>query len=567
MIRRAAIACSLLLLVTTVDAQWRTESYALHRGWNGIWLPVDLTGIDIEDVDLPLEITEVWRWDPNDDAATFTEDVNESITLEIVEDWSRWKRSEPLDSDLIWLRGNAAYLVKVDIPQGETLNWSLTGRAVAPAYKWRTDGLNFYGFNTRTGFTQTFNQYFQGTGLVNFGTEIYQYPGNDFDAVQPQILGNPRQQPIRRLRAYWIRSNQYSTYAGPVSVIPGSGEGLLFDDLASTQSLQIRNSSPLSEPATVSLEVIASESYPAYADTPAQLQSGPVKLGLRGFDPSTGAPTVEPISGDRLDLVMESGELRDLIFVVDWDAMAFVPGDRFESLIRVTSDRNMVEYHLPVVAEAPVRTGLWLGEATITHVRNQFYDPNAPDEQENGMFPVRRPASIRLIVHFDDTGTPRLISQAFLGIDTEDAPVLATTETPLDASRLDTAIRLTATHLPPEKAYAGSAVGDEITFPVTIPFDDPHNPFVHQYHPDHDNSASDGTSLSAGVESFDIVRTITLSLQDEPMEGLSIGWGSTIIGGIFAENISGIHRYGIDSEGTFVLRRVSDIPTLNQPSP
>jgi hypothetical protein len=555
----------LLLAAVSAHAQWHTQSYVLHRGWNALWMPVDLTDVEIDDLNLPLEIEEIWRWEPNDDAATFVEDVNESITLERVEDWRRWKRGDAIETDLLWLRGNATYLFKVNIPTGTTLAWSITGRATAPEYKWRTDGLNFYGFNVRSGFNTTFNQYLQGAGLVDFNTQIFRYPGNDLNAVQPQILNNPRQAVLAPMRGYWIRSDRYSTFAGPVSVIPGGGDGLFFDNLSGRQSLQLRNASALADPVSITLEVVPSEAYPAYASAPTSLRSGLVKLALRSFDPDTGAQVLSPLTGDSLTLELAQNAIRDLVFVVDWANMSANPGERFESLLRITDSRNLVEYFLPVVAEAPVRTGLWMGEATITHVRNQFYDPEAEGQQENGMFPVRRPATLRLLVHYDANGTARLLSQAYLGVNGEDEIIVSTAEAPLDASRLDSAIRLTAAHLPPAHAFVGTATGDELAFSVQVPFDDPHNPFVHAYHPDHDNIANDGSALAPNIESFTIDRVIQLIFSDEPLPGLSVDWGGNVIGGTFAEAISGLHRYGLEAEGTFFLQRISDAATFELP--
>jgi hypothetical protein len=116
------------------------------------------------------------------------------------------------------------------------------------------------------------------------------------------------------------------------------------------------------------------------------------------------------------------------------------------------------------------------------------------------------------------------------------------------------------------------SVPGSLTRIIHVPFDDPTNPFVHQYHPDHDNRDAQGNPLPAGVESYDIKRVATFTFTSAPPSGSAVttGWGSTVIGGLYAEVISGLHQdsagvgsgNGLELAGTFELRRVSEIGTL-----
>ncbi len=89
---------------------------------------------------------------------------------------------------------------------------------------------------------------------------------------------------------------------------------------------------------------------------------------------------------------------------------------------------------------------------------------------------------------------------------------------------------------------------------------------MHQYHPDHDNKDARGNNLSAGVESYSVTRLCTFSFTAAPPAGSAVtsGWGSDVIGGTYSETITGIHKQAIQMDGTFELRRASEIGTLTQ---
>ena len=51
---------------------------------------------------------------------------------------------------------------------------------------------------------------------------------------------------------------------------------------------------------------------------------------------------------------------------------------------------------------------------------------------------------------------------------------------------------------------------------------------------------------------------------DDPLGRTPPGWGETIVGGVFEESITGLHRNTIFTSGQFRMRRVSAVPVLNQ---
>ena len=108
---------------------------------------------------------------------------------------------------------------------------------------------------------------------------------------------------------------------------------------------------------------------------------------------------------------------------------------------------------------------------------------------------------------------------------------------------------------------------------ITVPFNDPTNPFVHQYHPDHDNKDPKGNALIAGQESYNIEREVTFTFTASPPPGSTVtsGWGSAVIGGTYGEVVQGLHKDsagvgtgdGLHLTGTFELRRASEFGSIS----
>jgi hypothetical protein len=91
------------------------------------------------------------------------------------------------------------------------------------------------------------------------------------------------------------------------------------------------------------------------------------------------------------------------------------------------------------------------------------------------------------------------------------------------------------------------------------------NPFVHQYHPDHDNYDDSHTTLLAdGVECPTITRQITCQFTASDPNGLPLsGWGDNQVGGIYTETIIGLYRIPLYVQGTFRLSLACNVGVLN----
>ena len=98
----------------------------------------------------------------------------------------------------------------------------------------------------------------------------------------------------------------------------------------------------------------------------------------------------------------------------------------------------------------------------------------------------------------------------------------------------------------------------------------PTNPFLHQYHPDHDNLDSRYKAYSddgAFQEVPEIIRQIQMNIatggDGEDPASIPPGWGRTLLEGEYTEVISGLHKTDITVKGDFTLNRVSDVDLLN----
>lgn len=183
---------------------------------------------------------------------------------------------------------------------------------------------------------------------------------------------------------------------------------------------------------------------------------------------------------------------------------------------------------------------------------------------------VARPFPLRLIVH-NNGSTSRLLQRAYLGQNSTSQQIVATVQS---AVQLAGARRLSAVHLPSSDEDGpwpfGGAMEEGGTLQTTI--DLPYwkqssNPFLHTYHPDHDNKdALYSEELPAGRESYDTKRVMRLGFDAPGLDFESRTRGGTSLTGSYAETISLRANNNTLKEfnvlGTFTLTRITDTATL-----
>ncbi|MFM1942366.1 MAG: hypothetical protein RI897_1348 [Verrucomicrobiota bacterium] len=586
------LAASLFLLVNGVQAQWITQTVELKQGWNAVFLHIDATHASLDSIlaaDPSHPIQEVWRWNP---AGTEQFIDNPLAPVNQVSEWTKWDRLNP-GLGLQMLGGDTAYLVRVDSAFVGTYRWSVVGKPVLPRSVWRVDGLNLIGFATSPDSPPRFYEFLQNaTALDEVSTEIFQYKGGDLGENNPvAIVGQLLETtPVRRGEAFWIRNGQvFNRYFGPFEIANVTMGSLRFGSSLSTLSFRLRNLSP--NALTISASLVESEAAPVGQAAPVDVPP----LLLRGnidFTDLTYGYTNMPVGETQtwtLNGRDQEGSEVEVVLGLDRSSMAGTPGDLFAGILRFTDSLGFSQVDLGISAEMASSTGLWVGNAAITQVgqylKSFLRDSSGElfaDESgryqvtgvETNLTAVASPTTLRLIVHNPASGAARLLQRVYVGSGIEGQIVLSNSEKPLDPAEFGNARRISAAHLPWSESNLGWSLsgliqlGDTLTTRVTTPHGDhAANPFLHTYHPDHDNrDASFSSELPAGIESYDIVRDITLLPLLPGDDFQSRTAAGTTLTGIYRETIQllGGQAPGkqYEVQGYFSLSRVSELPEM-----
>lgn len=572
-------------------AQYRTESWDLVPGWNAIYLNID-PGDDPLEIALAgdLDITEVWQWRPGG----LDPSLDPALTTSTgADEWKVWRRDDLANSTFNIFSPHAAYAILTTSAQ----TFTLKGKVIVPRVRWRTDGSNLVGFPING--QKQLSDYLTGSGIVGSNTEVYRYVGGDMSENNPALAPANLIQ-AKRGEAFWIRSHKFSDFYGPVSVDIALDSGLDFGAGGSLKRLVIRNRTD--DAISVAVSPIASEAAPGESTAP----TAPTLL-TRERDATSGLFNYSPF-GAGTNLTIPPRDSVGLSLSVDRSVMPGAPGAQFAGLLRVTDGGGLTDIYLPVTAEKASLAGLWVGEARISRVQNQLQrfqrdedgdylvdgngkyvpeyerDGNGDLVLDGGGSPIpvgdqdlnatAQEFKLRLILHVNAAGTATLLSRAYAGIISDDGAGttltgIATEESFLHASHLATAVRLSTSHLPTDfvQEMSGSlAPSASLTTTVSLGANHPSNPFLHIYHPDHDNKdARFENPALAGTESHAVNRAITLALNAAAGPGDGPEWGTSLLSGTFSETVTGIHKKPIAATGIFAIGKVSDIAVLQTP--
>lgn len=183
---------------------------------------------------------------------------------------------------------------------------------------------------------------------------------------------------------------------------------------------------------------------------------------------------------------------------------------------------------------------------------------------------------LRLILHNQSTNNQvTLLQHVYVGPGANTTnTVVATHENQLDPNQLAAARRITATHLPfttTNMTWSTSGAfnpGNVLLFSVGLSYkDQTSNPFLHTFHPDHDNlDANFKTILPRGVESYDINRTLKLTFNAPGNDFASLTASAQSRAGTYEETMTLGAQGGASRDfrlsGSFTLQRISPVSTL-----
>jgi hypothetical protein len=539
-----------LFLAATAHAQWQNTVYTLKSGWNAIYLHGDATHAEPDDLFAAYPaVTEVWRWNPNPDEVQFTS--TPMIPSAGISEWSVWK-SDGSASSLGQLIGQTAYLVKCSAATSVII----AQKVLPPSASWVRNGANLMGFPSKltSSLYPTMGSYFATfPAAIASNVKIYKYNGGELGAGNPVQVFSTSTERVDRNQAYWFDSEVVGNFYAPVEISISNGSGLDFGRTGSTITVRLLNRS--STVSTVTIAPVAS----ANAPTGQEGITAAVPTTRRVFNAGTASWTETPIDAAFTEVVGPNAAV-ELSFGIDRAAMTGSSNAFYASLLRFTDSANLYDILLPVTARKASLAGLWLGDAVVGGVQSKTagYTGTA----------TAQTYSLRYIVHVDDAGAARVLSQVYLGQLTGATPQpgICTVESLLDPADKASARRIVAAHLPLDRVLDGGtmALGGSMNCTITTPFDDPTSPFVHQYHPDHDNK-SGTTPLVSGQEGYDLSRAVTFAISAAAPAGVSAtGYGSSVIAGNYTEVLTGLRKDSVTVTGTFSLRRVSEIGTLTR---
>lgn len=584
-----------ILITLSVQAQWITESISLNAGWNAVYLHVDASHDTLENqvwADNSNPIQEIWLWVPTPTTGQFVQSPQEPLPSS--SQWASWKRAASPSSQLHRLIGNAAYLVYVD-PNTASYTWNVRGKPVAPKYQWTTTGLNFLGFPTVPSGTPYFDAFLSLCPELQQNAEIYHYPGGELGPGNPSRIFALRTTQVTRGKAFWIRSgNLFNRYFSPFEIVWSGENGIHFGQKLGVVSFRLRNLT--AQALTVTAQVLASEAPPSgqtsIVGVPPLLVRGGVSTvdltyAFTHLGPATPHSWTLPAKG-------QNGSEIEVVVGLDRSTITSAPGELLAGVLRFTDSLNIAQVNAPVTATAGSNAGLWVGGVTVNQVgeylKTYEHDGDKLRIETNGQYIVTgvntnlgvvgRPFPLRLILHNPETsGSAVMLQRVYCGLNANTNPVVATSETALNRYYLAQARRISATHLPwsanniPWSFDGRLALGSTIKATVPLDYNDQaSNPFVHTYHPDHDNLDSKfANQLDPGAESYSVQRVIQLEAVTPREDFVSRTETGQTLSGNYSETITvlGLPRAGntndtrvFETRGIFSLNRIAEIPTL-----
>lgn len=542
-----------LLFAATGHAQWQSTTYTLKGGWNSIYLHGDASHASLETLFASqTAVLEVWRWNPNPTQVQFT--TSPLIPSAGTAEWSTWVRGGSANS-LSKLIGQTAYLVKCSGTTADTYSVTIPQRVLPPSAAWVRNGANLMGFPSKlNGTYPTVASYFATfPAAIASNVKIYKYVGGDLGPGNPLQVFSTSAERLDRNQAYWFDSKVVGNFYAPVEISLSNGSGIDFGRTGSTVTVRLLNRS--STVSTVTIAPVASSNAP----TGQEDITGAVPITRRVFNATTASWTETSISAAFTEVVGPNAAV-ELTFGIDRTAMTGSSNAFFASLLRLTDSANLYDILLPVTARKASLAGLWLGDAVVGGVQSKTagYTGTA----------TAQTYALRYIVHVDDAGKAWVLSQVYLGLLAGATPQLGicTVESALSVADKASARRIVAAHLPLDRVLDSGtmALGGSLSCTISTPFNDPTSPFVHQYHPDHDNQ-SGSTPLVSGQESYDLSRAVTFAIAATAPAGVSTtGYGASVIAGNYTEVLTGLRKDSVTVTGTFSLRRVSEIGTLTR---
>ncbi|MBL37153.1 MAG: hypothetical protein CMP07_01970 [Xanthomonadales bacterium] len=583
------ISIALILLLCSTDAISQTATYQqeieLRPGWNAVYVQVEPEDNQLATVFADVPIASVWRWIPTGTGARFIEDPAEG--LENIEGWFAWfpePRPEAFLSNLFRINANTAYLVRVE--GNESHRITLDGRPEFVPLGWQTNAFTLTGLPVAPVNPPTFGEFFAASP-AHRDQPVYQL--DDSGRWQPV---NAATTPIRSGEAYWVFTEGNSAFQGAMGVVLDRGESLEFGAVLEEYRVVLRNFTDL--PGSFRIRRFAAGGLPLafeFEDPETGDTSWPNLPESLTLPADAGADVFVQLgvvrrnfSASRMEQVLEITDEFGGRILLHAGANSLQPLAAGTIQAGVQSDRGAASVRMDDPAAAGPRPGLWIGSIEIDGVSEAQFAGTTPE-------PARQPFTQRVLMHVDAGGQVRLLKDVIqmwqdgTTRPSDDDPAFNETDVPgrfvliTDPSLIGLFSGATVRSGEPvgvrfstvsydfpgnSQLMTGAFRGGEaVDVTLVIEPEMPTNPFLHRFHPDHDNKDERFTSFRQ--EALQVTREMRFEFAVDPPDGTPPpGWGETLIGGVFTEAVSGLHKNPIFASGSFQLRRVTNTPVLNQ---
>jgi len=513
--------CLILWFCQSILAQTVEQTITLNPGWNSIYLEVQPENYDPPSVFEGIDVASVWTWAQRRTTVDFVQDPSEGLWN--TSGWLVWApegTSEHIVTNLFAMFAGKSYIVNYTGSSPHTL--TVSGIPNVDKIKWVSDSYNLVGFHLDPDAPPTFASYFAPSPAHN-GQAVYRLQTNG-----QWIQVAPSDQ-MRVGEAYWVYTQGQSAYNGPLMVeLPGR-DGLDYDRFRQKYLINIKN---IGSPGTIIMEMQGAE-HPVpltYRDSLGDLRKTAIWPELDGpleLDAPTDHAMSVQFSVDRVNLSAESAgsilEIRDGV------------GSR---------------WLVPVMAKKTSRSafsGLWVGNIRVKGVSESQLGSQVPK-------PVYRPFSFRIMIHVDAFGQARLLKEVIQMW--EDGTYIVVNDPDLSPTPLYQVdepghyVLITDDTLIPNFQGASQSDGDPIGYRIsTAAYDfegtelsmggifdflrtltvelvmEPNlstNPFMHKYHPDHNNLDEQFLPLPEGFEeAFRVVRQFQLDFAELDLPSVS----------------------------------------------
>lgn len=574
------MALFMLALPCIVCAQWETHTLTLQPGWNAVQLLVQPTQDLCEVIFSNTAVDQVQWWRREGIGPQF--ELSPAELFPRSADFNQWYATNAGLSTFFSLQAGESYeilqtsSVAIDVP--------IKGRVVLNPFYWvpstpSNAGQNLVGLPVPpAGNEVSFQRFFSYS--PNFEVNSSTATVFSVDAAgNPQQVFNPALVGINRGEAYWITAGENAhRYEGPIRVSTTSGRRILdYGSMMTPQTIVIENVSSTNR--FVQVRHLASGTPPAGA--PPLIDRVPLIYaeGALGtvYNPLPETNVLNLAAGARFELKLAPDPQR---------LTNGVPGSAWQSILRITDEDNdelsgpAVDVRIGVACDGELSglqtpTGLWAGSVKVTKVsRAQTREGVEPSEwSSTNPVPVSMPYEFRVIFHVDAVGGVLLLQRILVARDAGGTNALLTSEGKAATYRQlnpDAKItRISSANLPVMAPIAASGmfgISNRMNFEIQVPYDDPVNPFVHRYHPKHDNLEYVNDvpmKLGEGAESYTVSRSQWFEFTGaDPETGkVGSGWGFTENGGFFREQVHGLNKT-ICVEGIFRVERISTVGSL-----